>query len=243
MKITSDNKLERTERKVKGYDGKITPAEGILSSTIELNCPTHPNNKIRDNKQKRNFLVTSLHNEDIILGLPWLADMNPLIDFANRSVTIQQNNKQYTIPLITTEINNNNNNNSNDKTSKINSNNIISSIMHLFDSTTDDMDEENDPIKNGALNQFLKSNKSEQQPPELSISSESTAVRKKILNEFKDIFPDALPAGLPPSRGHELKIKLKPGSSPPFKSAPRINYKHSQFESKWLKDMLDQRIN
>ena len=36
-----------------------------------------------------------------------------------------------------------------------------------------------------------------------------------LLNEFSDVLPSALPAGLPPSRGVEHTIELLPGQKPP----------------------------
>ena len=41
------------------------------------------------------------------------------------------------------------------------------------------------------------------------------AVASRLKAEFKDVCPDSLPAGVPPGRGHELSIKLKPNSKPP----------------------------
>jgi len=37
----------------------------------------------------------------------------------------------------------------------------------------------------------------------------------KLLRDYADVFPDKLPDGLPPARGVEHKIELKPGSHPP----------------------------
>jgi len=36
---------------------------------------------------------------------------------------------------------------------------------------------------------------------------------KELLEEFKDVFPDELPKGLPPIRGIEHEIDLVPGAS------------------------------
>ena len=65
-----------------------------------------------------------------------------------------------------------------------------------------------------------------------------SALRKRVLAEHADVFPDKLPAGLPPGRGHELRIELRPGTRPPYRQQPRSNQKHAAFEAKWIKDML-----
>ena len=45
----------------------------------------------------------------------------------------------------------------------------------------------------------------------------------ELLFEFKDVFPDELPPGLPPIRGIEHQIDLIPGTSLPNKAAYRCN--------------------
>ncbi|XP_074297562.1 uncharacterized protein LOC141628302 [Silene latifolia] len=59
---------------------------------------------------------------------------------------------------------------------------------------------------------------------------------EKLLTEFSDVFPDELPAGLPPVRGIEHQIDLIPGSSLPNKAAYRCNPK----ETKELQKQIDE---
>jgi hypothetical protein len=40
---------------------------------------------------------------------------------------------------------------------------------------------------------------------------------KKLLGEFRDVFPSELPKGIPPSRNLEHKIQIVPGSEPPIR--------------------------
>ena len=43
-----------------------------------------------------------------------------------------------------------------------------------------------------------------------------------VLEEYRDVFPADLPAGLPPRRGVDHRIDLEPGSRPPCKQTYRI---------------------
>ncbi|KAL1925478.1 uncharacterized protein VTP21DRAFT_361 [Calcarisporiella thermophila] len=66
------------------------------------------------------------------------------------------------------------------------------------------------------------------QPPPPEIQS--------LLNEFKDVFPESLPAGLPPQREVDHRIELIPGSEPPA----RAPYRMSQPELQELKRQIDE---
>ncbi|KAK1615458.1 hypothetical protein QYE76_020975 [Lolium multiflorum] len=48
-------------------------------------------------------------------------------------------------------------------------------------------------------------------------------VLQRALNEFRDVFPEEVPAGLPPLRGIEHQIDLIPGASLPNRAPYRTN--------------------
>ena len=56
--------------------------------------------------------------------------------------------------------------------------------------------------------------------------------------EFADIFPDVLPAGLPPERGTEHHIPIKEGSTPPSRRTYRMSPKEEKILLETLKDLL-----
>ena len=43
------------------------------------------------------------------------------------------------------------------------------------------------------------------------------------MEEYKDVFPEELPEGLPPSRGVDHAIELEQGTTPPFKQVYRLS--------------------
>ena len=45
---------------------------------------------------------------------------------------------------------------------------------------------------------------------------------QELLNEFADVFPKELPAGLPPQRQLDHKIELVPGAEPPHRAPYRM---------------------
>ena len=47
--------------------------------------------------------------------------------------------------------------------------------------------------------------------------------RSTVLKEFSDVFPEELPAGLPPDRGTDRTIPLEPGAKPVFKPMYRLS--------------------
>src|ERR1700676_1220663 len=59
---------------------------------------------------------------------------------------------------------------------------------------------------------------------------------EKINSEFKDVFPDDLPCGLPPKREIDHRIQLEPGQNPPS----RPPYRMSQTEMDELKKQLSE---
>ena len=57
-----------------------------------------------------------------------------------------------------------------------------------------------------------------------------------LLEEFKDVFPEKLPPGLPPSRNLEHEIPLVPNSTPPVKQP----YRMSDVELQELKKQVEE---
>ena len=82
--------LEPTDRRVRGYDGTVAPAAGTLLAPLALVCPGHDTGLCPDVHLQREFIVTQLHSDDVILGMPWLASVNPVIHFGERTLLIRR---------------------------------------------------------------------------------------------------------------------------------------------------------
>lgn len=60
-----------------------------------------------------------------------------------------------------------------------------------------------------------------------------------VLQEFSDVFPDEVPAGLPPLRGIEHQIDLIPGASLPNRPPYRTNPDETKEIHKQVQALLD----
>jgi hypothetical protein len=60
-----------------------------------------------------------------------------------------------------------------------------------------------------------------------------------LLQDFEDVFPDEVPAGLPPIRGIEHQIDLLPGASLPNRPAYRANPEETKEIQRQVKELLD----
>src|ERR1700676_446252 len=61
---------------------------------------------------------------------------------------------------------------------------------------------------------------------------------KAVLEEYKDVFPDDLPGGLPPTRDIDHKIEIIPGSAPPVRAPYRMSVPELDELKKQLNDLL-----
>jgi hypothetical protein len=61
---------------------------------------------------------------------------------------------------------------------------------------------------------------------------------KDLIREYADVMPDELPAGLPPSRDVDMKIRLLPLKQPPFRPTYRLARKELDELRRQLEDLL-----
>jgi hypothetical protein len=80
-----------------------------------------------------------------------------------------------------------------------------------------------------------------QAPAEHSSDSKATisSDARAIINEFKDVFPDELPSGLPPRREIDHRIELLPGQQPPSRPTYRMGQPEMDELKKQLTELMD----
>jgi hypothetical protein len=61
---------------------------------------------------------------------------------------------------------------------------------------------------------------------------------KRMIAQFKDVFPDELPVGLPPKRAVDHRIELLPASQPPSRPSYRMSAAEMDEVRKQLDDLL-----
>lgn len=210
---------------VRGYDGQLTPAAGVIETVVTLSSLGDAKGAV-----PQQLLAAQLHSDDVILGLPWLSATGAVIDFAARSVALDHDGSRRTISLAVAS-----------PSAQVVSSApavtalLMEAVLSLYMADVDD----DNHVSHGKLATMLRNTDDRgSMRPTTSEDATLTALRKRVLEEHKDVFPDKLPPGLPPGRGHELHIDMRPEARPPHRQPPRKNQKHATFEAKWIKDML-----
>jgi transposase InsO family protein len=172
------------------------------------------------------FTVTPLKGYDAILGVTWLAAHDVLVGWRERAVTIRTPGRaQQTVKPISQF--DSNSELAVAQIAGITMRNLARAcrrgqceeIFAIFVSPT------SSAVSNSSGSGGSNSGSSRHPPPPLqlaaatatatAIATAAAAATKLLLLEFADVFPDKLPDGLPPLRGTQHRIELKPGSRPP----------------------------
>jgi hypothetical protein len=182
------------------------------------------------------FVALPLSGYDAIIGMPWLDQYNPSIDWRKRRLRFQDRN-QVQQELVGMEVSKSNP--SSKKSFKLN---MLSKkqlqrawqakqVEYLYAVRLEVTGNVSVCYSlNAAASASAVSNRSE--APILK------TISGKLEKEFRDVFPDELPAGLPPEREVDHKIELVPGSTPPS----RPTYRLSATELAELKKQLEELV-
>lgn len=151
---------------------------------------------------------------DVILGRPWLNQNNPKIDWPSGTVTIKTHERTSTLNSKIDE-----NENEIKKPSRIQIKTVNALQLKRLVEPQDEL--------------FLIRVTNIQN--EVCVEDHSSEALK-IMNEYKDVFPEKLPKSLPPKRSIDHEIKIEPGHSPPS----RPTYRLSPLEMDELKKQLEE---
>ena len=185
--------LTPSDRTIRLADGSIAPAAGQVTTEWLLAAA-----KGDPLPFTSTFTATPLGQYDVILGMTWLHQHDPLIGWRNRSITVRTPGRPHrnVRPIEC-----------------IGETGPRAACAHLAS------------ISVQGLRRAHRRGQIEELYTIIVRPVEATAERvvpgaddsdvKSLLAEFSDVFPSKLPDGLPPARGVEHKIELKPDSRPP----------------------------
>jgi len=177
--------------------------------------------------ENRYFDIADLDHYDVILGMPWHEDHNPVINWKEKTVSVgledgqdiqvagPQKQKKHNKMLSQTEAN-------------VNSSVNIARISLL---QTKRLVRKKGTEICLCLVRGTEYGASEQQALQPQV--------EKLLKEYKDVFPDELPNGLPPSRTVEHHIDLVPGAEPTSRAPFRLSFEELQEMKKQLDELLE----
>jgi RNase H-like domain found in reverse transcriptase/Reverse transcriptase (RNA-dependent DNA polymerase)/Integrase zinc binding domain/Chromo (CHRromatin Organisation MOdifier) domain/Retroviral aspartyl protease len=166
---------------------------------------------IGDMSQSIQLAVLPLIGHDIILGTTWLQRHNPHINWSTGTVTVECNGKPCVLPQISEHSNR--------------SIEVVSALQI-----------KREVQKGEQLYLALVT-------PDASTSSDSKLSMsdnaRAIISEFKDVFPEDLPSGLPPKRDIDHRIDLVPGQAPPSRPTYRMSQPEMDELKKQLTELMD----
>jgi hypothetical protein len=179
---------------------------GTLSSTaMAYNCTFC----IQGHKFTTNFGILELQGSDIILGVNWFKEHNPVtFDFLDRQLTIGISGK------------------------------LLVLKDHLFpqDKMFISSDECNKLIAQGASGYLLVHTKEDSELEDTQLHATVSLAITTLLNTFQDIFQK--PNGLPPAREIDHQIPLTQGAKPPNIRPYRMSHSQKNAVEQLIKEML-----
>ena len=181
--------LEPANCTIRLADGSVVPALGQVTVPITLTAAGDQPAVTFE----VTFTVTDLKGYDAILGLPWLTTHDVVVGWKRRTIEIRTDGrpKAFVKPL-----------------DRVNGTTTVGlatlTVKGLARAHRRREIEDLYVI-------FAQPKTDEQASPPLAPHPQTAA----LLAEFADVFPDQLPHGLPPERGVQHRIELKPGAAPP----------------------------
>lgn len=179
--------LEASTRSVKLADGTVVPARGRARADCLLAA-----DRGQPFAFSSTFTATPLEGYDAILGMSWLAEHNPQVGWRDRSITLTQaNGARSTVRPI-------------GDAAAANPDVNACALMSLRSFRT--------AVRKGEIDEVYAV---VIRPDGTATAVTQDADAAKLLAEFADVLPDKMPAELPPKRGIEHTIEIKPGEKVP----------------------------
>ena len=183
------------------------------------------------------FVALPLAGYDFILGMPWLEDVNPHINWREKRVSLVDKKD----PQVRHELHSVGSYrfmSSAELKRAIRRKEVASIAVLQNDDDHDHAKKDHDGMSQGDLNALTLASVFDSDSSTTREDQATTSVRTDVLKEFRDVFPTELPEGLPPKRDIDHKIELVPGSAP----TNRPTYRMSPTELDELKKQLDELV-
>ena len=179
------------------------------------------------------FTVIPLEGYDIILGMPWLSKHNPEVNWSSGIVTVKDPKTRQIFRLRTIK-------------------KMERALKPIVDQQAagvtmlSALQFKRAAKKSGtevflALVRPVKSD-GDRAEVEADASSVEHAAAKKLLGNYRDVFPEDLPSGLPPKRDVDHRIELEPGSVPPTKAPYRMSPAQLDELKKQLNELFEKQF-
>lgn len=193
----SKNVVERANIMV---SPKISPQDVILADGRKHRCQSFAPVRIQydDNDEDHLNLDIIPIQQDVILGKPWLARYNPVINWATNELIMPRKEER---SLLLSAL----------------------QLKRLMASGEQEL--------HLAMVTVVENQNSEEDTKDPEC--------QRLLEEHMDVFPDDLPAELPPSRSVDHKIELLPGSTPPSRPTYRLSPREMDELKKQLDELLE----
>ncbi|CAG8716916.1 8884_t:CDS:2 [Cetraspora pellucida] len=159
--------------------------------------------------------VLPIQKYDLILGKPWLYDLNPRINWKNNQISIKKDNCIYKIKAEVKEDMNEYHTNLLSRQQFAQEAKNTAELYAVF--SVEDSGKE---IKEERVSEFLK----------------------ELVEEYQDVFPDELPRNLPPERNIDHEIPLQEGTSPPYGPIYKMSVPEMKELKKQIEDYMNKGV-
>ena len=224
-----------------------TPCTNKVSLANGKDIPAHGTCKIRLKLGKMVCIISAYVVElstdyDILLGMSWFRKHVTVLDMEHNSITLKNDNKQYTIKFGTSQT----------PVVQPSATPMLLSALQLKRWMRKDavaacylVQVQPVPPEQSIHEQTQKHqqpNTSNTHQPQHT-NSKGTVIQetrlKRILDKYRCVFPDELPDGLPPNRGGPVHtIPIQPNQTPPFRPMYRMTRPELEECEKQVKELL-----
>ena len=205
--------LPLADLQVSSADGTALPVHGRTSARIYID----------GYKQTIDFTVVDIPHHEIVLGMPWLEQHNPDIDWRSKTVTFAHRDRRHVLRGATSR---------EPPASTItclSARAFARAVRHAAELALLVVR----PVTQEDVGYSLRdSDLPDDLPPSV----------KRVLHKFPDVFPKNLPEGLPAKRDIEHTIELEPGARPSSKPSFRLTALELQECKAQLQDFTEKGI-